>query len=271
VNRSDPRHEADAEPSGPAPARLSRPAEAAAGDGAETAGPPADWRWPGIHPEGLRFAALFGLSALLAFALGWTLLAWPLAAATALSVLFFRDPLRVTPIGDDLLVAPADGLVCQIAHVPVPGELRGEGGLASATALRVSIFLSVFDVHIVRAPLPGRIVRLRHIAGQFLNAGLDRASTDNERQALVIEASDGTRAGVMLVAGLIARRIVGFVAEQDQLSPGERIGLIRFGSRADLYLPEGFVPLVAKGQRTVAGETVIARRGGLAPAFGPRH
>jgi phosphatidylserine decarboxylase len=246
------------------------PAEPRAASEPVRASPPAEWQWPAVHPEGMRFGGLFGLATILAFAAGWTALAWPLVALTAFTFLFFRDPLRVTPQGNDLLVAPADGLVSQIEDVPVPPELAGEGGLVQARALRVSIFLSVFDVHINRAPVAGKVTRLAYVEGKFLNASLDKASADNERQNLVIEMEDGTRVGVVQIAGLVARRILTFVRKGEQVAAGERFGLIRFGSRTDLYLPEGFVLQVAKGQRAVGGETVIARRGVPPLAGGPR-
>ncbi|MFN7176877.1 MAG: phosphatidylserine decarboxylase [Thermaurantiacus sp.] len=233
--------------------------------------PPAEWRWPAIHPEGIRFGGLFGLGAVLAFALGWTLLAWPLVAATAFTFLFFRDPVRVSPVGDDILVAPADGLVSQIKEVPIPPQLAGEGGLTGARAVRVSIFLSVFDVHINRTPTAGRVARLTYVPGKFLNANLDKASEDNERQYLLIETADGTRVGVVQIAGLIARRILTFVSEGETLLSGERFGLIRFGSRTDLYVPEGYVLQIGKGQRAIGGETVIARRGVPPVETGPRQ
>jgi phosphatidylserine decarboxylase len=223
--------------------------------------PPVEWQWPAIHPEGIRFGALFGVGAILTFALGWTVLAWPLVAATAFTFLFFRDPVRVTPVGDDWLVAPADGLVSQIEEVPIPPQLAGDGGLPGTRAVRVSIFLSVFDVHINRTPVAGRVARITYVPGKFLNANLDKASEDNERQYLLIEAGDGTRVGVVQIAGLVARRILTFVSEGEKLAAGERFGLIRFGSRTDLYLPEGYRLQVAKGQRAIGGETVIARRG----------
>lgn len=235
------------------------------------AGPPVEWRWPAIHPEGIRFGGLFGLGAVLSFALGWTLLAWPLVAATAFTFLFFRDPVRVPPVGDDLLVAPADGLVSQIEEVPLPPQLAGEGGLPGVRAIRVSIFLSVFDVHINRTPVAGRVARITYVPGKFLNANLDKASEDNERQYLIIEAGDGTRVGVVQIAGLVARRILTFVSEGETLTAGERFGLIRFGSRTDLYLPEGYALQIAKGQRAIGGETVIARRGVAPLEAGPRQ
>ncbi len=235
------------------------------------AAPPAAWQWPAIHPEGLRFGALFGLGAVLAFAIGWTILAWPLVALTAFSFLFFRDPARATPQGDGLLVAPADGLVAQIEDVPIPPQLAGEGGLPGRTAIRVSIFLSVFDVHINRAPVAGRVTRLAYVEGKFLNASLDKASEDNERQNLVIEMADGTRVGVVQIAGLVARRILTFVEEGETVAAGERFGLIRFGSRTDLYLPPGFVLQVGKGQRAIGGETIIARRGAEPVEVGARQ
>lgn len=221
---------------------------------------PAEWRWPSIHREGWRFvggaAAVAAMSALL----GWSGLAWAALAATVAIAAFFRDPERVTPDGDDLLVAPADGLVSQIAEVEVPRQLVGPDGLAAGRCTRISIFLSVFDVHVNRAPLAGTVRRIVYVPGLFLNANLDKASEDNERSLMVIEGFDGTRVGVVQIAGLVARRIVTFVHEGAMLAAGQRYGLIRFGSRTDLYVPAGWAVTVRKGQRAVGGETVLARR-----------
>jgi phosphatidylserine decarboxylase len=167
---------------------------------------------------------------------------------------FFRDPDRVTPLREGLVMAPADGKISSIERMRPPVEL----GLGEAERTRISIFLSVFDVHINRAPVPGQIVRSIYVPGVFLNAALDKASEDNERRALVISTADGTEVAVVQIAGLIARRIVTFKGEGSSLGVGERIGLIRFGSRVDLFLPPGHGPLVAVGQRAVGGETVLA-------------
>ncbi|MEY4620649.1 MAG: hypothetical protein RIS65_1821, partial [Pseudomonadota bacterium] len=166
-----------------------------------------------------------------------------------------------TPIDDRFVVSPADGLVTLIEQVLPPAELRGPDGLGDQPMTRVSIFMSVFDVHINRTPIRGTIKRVVYIAGKFLNADLDKASEENERQHFLVERSDGVRIGFTQIAGLVARRIVAFVKEGDSVANGQRIGLIRFGSRVDVYLPHGTSSRVIKGQRCVAGETVIADLG----------
>ena len=205
-----------------------------------------------VHPEGYKFLGL-GVAVALFFFWLWPPLAWLAVLATAWIAYFFRDPPRVTPLRDGLVVAPGDGRIAAIERVRPPPEL----GLDDAERVRVSIFLSVFDVHINRAPVAGRIARAVYVPGAFLNAALDKASEDNERCALVIAKPDGTEIGVVQIAGLIARRIVTFVREGDSIGAGERFGLIRFGSRVDLYLPPGHGVLVAVGQRAVGGETVL--------------
>ena len=207
-----------------------------------------------IHREGYRFIAIFFLASLVLFWLLPNVFGWIGLGLTAWCAYFFRDPERVTPLRDGLVISPADGRVSQVARVPVPPELDlGEG-----ERTRVSIFMNVFDVHVNRSPIDARIARLAYVPGKFLNADLDKASEDNERQALTLERADGTRLGVVQIAGLVARRIVPFVEEGDRLMAGQRFGLIRFGSRVDVYLPEGHNALVAVGQRAIAGETVIA-------------
>jgi phosphatidylserine decarboxylase len=186
---------------------------------------------------------------------------WVLVGLTIWIATFFRDPVRTTPHGDALIVAPADGLVTMIARVAPPPELRGSDGLADGECTRVSIFMSVFDVHINRAPITGRIRRIAYVPGKFVNADLDKASEDNERQHFLIEGAGGLRLGVTQIAGLVARRILSFVREGDDVEAGQRIGLIRFGSRVDVYLPAGTSPKVLLGQRSIAGETVLAEAG----------
>jgi phosphatidylserine decarboxylase len=183
----------------------------------------------------------------------WAPLGWLGTLATAWCAYFFRDPVRVTPVREGLVVAPADGRVSRIVDATPPPELM----LGERPLPRVSIFMSVFDCHVNRSPVGGRIERVVYKAGKFINADLDKASEDNERNALVI-ASSNTRIGVVQIAGLIARRIVCFVPMGATVAAGERIGMIRFGSRVDCYLPEGTKALVAEGQTAVAGETVIA-------------
>jgi len=213
------------------------------------------WRFPAIHPEGRKFAVIAGAVTVLAFALHWGPLAWVLAAITAWVAAFFRDPVRTTPRGDKLVVAPADGLITMIARVGPPAELRGAEGLADGDYTRVSIFMSVFDVHINRAPISGRVKRIAYVPGKFVNADLDKASEDNERQHMLIEGADGLRIGFTQIAGLVARRILSFVREGDVVDVGQRVGLIRFGSRVDVYLPAGTSPKVLLGQRTIAGDS----------------
>jgi phosphatidylserine decarboxylase len=189
---------------------------------------------------------------------GW-FLTWPLIGLTLWIALFFRDPIRVTPQGEGLIVAPADGLITMIERVPVPRELAGPDGLGDAPLVRVSIFMSVFDVHINRTPIAGTIRQVVYISGKFLSADLDKASEENERQHIVVEGRSGRRVGFTQIAGLVARRIVPFVKPGDMVATGQRIGLIRFGSRVDVYLPDDVAPQVALGQRSVAGETVLGR------------
>lgn len=206
-----------------------------------------------VHPDGHKFIAAAALVALLGF-LVWDPLGWVAAGAALYVAYFFRDPDRVVPLRDGLVVAPADGAVSAIEIVEPPAELD----LGSGPRTRISITLSMFDVHINRVPVAGRIHRALYIPGQFLNPTTDKASEDNERRALVIETPSGTRIGVVQIAGWINRRIVAFVDEGDSVATGERFGLIRFGSRVDTYLPPGAAALVATGQRAVAGETILA-------------
>ncbi|MEO6256049.1 MAG: phosphatidylserine decarboxylase [Sphingomicrobium sp.] len=216
------------------------------------------WRFPSVHPEGRKFLVLAAAVTLVAYWLDWELLTFLLAGFTIWVAAFFRDPLRTTPRAEGLVVAPADGLITLIAKVPPPPELRGDDGLGDAEMTRVSIFMSVFDVHINRSPISGRVRRIAYIPGKFLNADLDKASDDNERQHFMVEGADGVRIGFTQIAGLIARRILTFVREGDTLEAGQRFGMIRFGSRVDVFLPAGTGPLVLLGQRAIAGETVIA-------------
>jgi len=223
--------------------------------------PSAQWRWPAVHPEGRKFVVISaGVTAVL-FLLHWNILAWPLVGVTAWVAAFFRDPIRSVPQGQGVIVSPADGLVTMIQQVEPPFELGGDGGLPPGPCMRVSIFMSVFDVHINRAPISGTIARVVYIAGKFLNASLDKASEENERQHFLMVGPDGTMVGFTQIAGLVARRIVPFVKTGDAVTVGTRIGLIRFGSRVDVYLPVGAAPRVTLGQRAIAGETILARIG----------
>ncbi|MEM8950548.1 MAG: phosphatidylserine decarboxylase [Pseudomonadota bacterium] len=211
-----------------------------------------------IHPKGWPFiAAALIASLLLGLISEWLLLLGLLV--TAWMVYFFRDPPRVTPEGPGIVVSPADGEVQAITKRKPPPEME----LGDAPLTCISVFLNVFDVHVNRTPVPGVLTKLAYHPGKFLNAAVDKASEENERQSFKIETAEGDVFGLVQIAGLVARRIVGFVEEGDQLHAGERVGLIRFGSRCDIYLPDGVTPLVAKGQRAVAGETVLAdsRRG----------
>ncbi len=206
-----------------------------------------------IHPQGYPFVGGFALVSLFLFWL-WTPLGWLATLATIWCAYFFRDPERVTPVRDGIVVAPADGRVSQVVNVVPPAEFN----LGTLPLRRVSIFMSVFDCHINRSPIGGRIERIVYHAGKFLSADLDKASEDNERNAFVIATSFGPRIAVIQIAGLVARRIVPFAREGDNVGTGQRIGMIRFGSRVDVYLPEGTPLLVASGQTAIAGETVLA-------------
>lgn len=219
------------------------------------------WRFPSVHPEGRKFGLIAAGITLIAFLLLPQWIGWLLVGVTLWVLAFFRDPIRVFPRGAGYVVAPADGLVTLIVTVPPPRELAGPDGLGDEPMTRVSIFMSVFDVHINRTPIAGTIRRVVYIAGRFLNADLDKASEENERQHILVEAPDGTRIGFTQIAGLVARRIVPFVKPGDVVTAGQRVGLIRFGSRVDVYLPAGTAPRIALGQRAIAGETVLARLG----------
>jgi phosphatidylserine decarboxylase len=205
-----------------------------------------------IHPEGYLFIGVFFV-ATIALDWLWSPLGWIAAVLTLWCAYFFRDPQRVTPLRDGLVVSPADGVVSFAGFAAPPPEL----GLGDRPLQRVSIFMSVFDCHVNRAPVAGRVTKVAYKPGLFLNADLDKASEDNERNGLVIEGQSGLF-GVVQIAGLVARRIVCFVNEGSSLSAGDRFGLIRFGSRVDVYLPDGAQILVGVNSRAVAGETVIA-------------
>ena len=206
-----------------------------------------------IHPDGYKFVAGAAVATLILFMVAPPL-GWLAAIATAWCAYFFRDPERITPARKGLVVSGADGRIAAITRAVPPRELQ----LGAASLTRISVFLSIFDVHIVRAPVGGRIVTSAYVPGAFLNAELDKASEENERQALVIETKKGRKTGLVLIAGLIARRIVTFVGEGASVAQGERVGLIRFGSRVDVYLPEGARILAEIGQTAIGGETVLA-------------
>src|ERR1700728_3477205 len=206
-----------------------------------------------IHPQGYPFIGGFALASLILFLI-WSPLGWIGTIATLWCAYFFRDPPRVTPVRDGIVVAPADGRVSQITNAVPPSEL----GLSDRPLSRISIFMSVFDCHVNRSPVSGRIERIVYRAGKFFSADLDKASEDNERNAFVIAADGGARIAAIQIAGLVARRIVPFAREGETVGAGQRIGMIRFGSRVDVYLPEGTGVLVAEGQTAIAGETVLA-------------
>jgi phosphatidylserine decarboxylase len=205
-----------------------------------------------VHREGFPFVAIAAAATLVMFWL-WQPLGWIGLFLTGWCAYFFRDPPRVTPIRDGLVISPADGTVSRVVSVVPPREL----GLGDRPLPRVSVFMSVFNCHVNRSPLSGRISRIHYTPGKFVNADLDKASEDNERNALVIEDRALT-IGVVQIAGLVARRIVCFKRQGEEVVAGERFGLIRFGSRLDIYLPEGTTALVAEGQTAIAGETVLA-------------
>jgi phosphatidylserine decarboxylase len=205
-----------------------------------------------ITPEGYPFIGAFAFVSLILFWL-WTPLGWIGTVLTLWCIYFFRDPPRVTPVRDGIIVAPADGRISMVTSAPPPPEL----GLGAELLPRVSIFMSVFDCHINRSPMAGRVEKIVYHPGKFLNADLDKASVDNERNALAI-AGPNARIAVVQIAGLVARRIVCSVREGQPVAAGERFGMIRFGSRLDVYLPPGVTPQVAVGQTSIAGETVLA-------------
>ena len=206
-----------------------------------------------MHREGIRFIAILAAVTVLGFWL-WAPLGWLGLGLTIWCYYFFRDPKRATPTREGLIVSPADGVVSLIEPAVPPAGL----GMEDRPLTRVSVFMSVFNCHVNRAPVAGEVAAIAYRPGKFLNASLDKASQDNERNALAIRMADGRKLAVVQIAGLVARRIVCFVKEGQGLQTGERFGLIRFGSRLDVYLPEGVAPLVCLGQTMVAGETVIA-------------
>ncbi|GHD61110.1 phosphatidylserine decarboxylase proenzyme [Thalassobaculum fulvum] len=214
-----------------------------------------------IAREGRPFIAAFAVVTLLLGLLAdWLLV--PGVVLTAWCVYFFRDPHRVTPTRDGLVISPADGRVVSIASVPWPKELAmGEG-----EATRIGIFMNVFDVHVNRIPVDGRVTKLAYVPGAFVNASFDKASEQNERQCVAMETGDGRPLAFVQIAGLVARRIVCHLTEGQPVLAGERMGMIRFGSRVDVYLPAGVAPLVVEGQRCVAAETVLADLSSAEPA-----
>ena len=213
-----------------------------------------------VRREGWLFIGAGAVATVLLFLLSvW--LGWIAALLTVWCVWFFRDPERITPVGAGIVISPADGVVQTVDRAPPPPEL----GMGETPMKRVGIFMNVFDCHVNRSPVDATIMLVAHRPGTFVNASLDKASEDNERLALRLALEDGSELAVVQIAGLVARRIVCWAKEDERLRAGQRFGMIRFGSRVDVYLPEGTRTLVARGQRAVAGETVLAELGSSAP------
>jgi phosphatidylserine decarboxylase len=208
-----------------------------------------------LHPDGWKFVGIAALATLVLLVL-WRPAGWAALIVTAWVAYFFRDPWRVTPTRGGLIVSPADGTVVSLATAPPPREL----GMAAAPLTRIGIFLNIFDVHVNRVPIGGRVAALRYTKGRFVNASFDKASEHNERLAVRLVPPDGPEIAFVQIAGLVARRIVCDLIEGQRVATGQRMGLIRFGSRVDVYLPPAYVPLVVLGQRVIGGETVLADR-----------
>jgi phosphatidylserine decarboxylase len=208
-----------------------------------------------LHPDGLKFVAIGVVATLILFLL-WAPAGWAAAIVSLWIIYFFRDPWRVTPTRPGLLISPADGIVASVATAIPPPELA----MGEAAVVRIGIFLNIFDVHVTRAPIGGRVVALRYTKGRFVNASLDKASEDNERLAIRIAPPDGPEIAFAMIAGLVARRIVCDLWQGQQVATGQRIGIIRFGSRVDVYVPPPYIPMVVAEQRMVGGETVLADR-----------
>lgn len=208
-----------------------------------------------LHPDGIRFVVAGIVATILLFLIAKPA-GWIAAVATLWIIYFFRDPWRVTPLRDGVLVSPADGIVTSVTQAPPPPELE----MGEAAVARIGIFLSLFDVHVNRTPIDGRVAALRYTKGRFLDAGRDDASLHNERMAIRVAPPAGPEIAFVQVAGRIARRIVCDLREGQRIAAGQRIGIIRFGSRVDIYCPPPYVTMVVAGQRMVGGETVIADR-----------
>ena len=208
-----------------------------------------------LHPDGFKFVLAAAVATLLLFLL-WAPAGWVAAVVTLWMAYFFRDPWRVTPVREGLLVSPADGVVISVAPARPPPELD----MGEADFVRIGIFLNIFDVHVTRAPIAGRVVALRYAKGRFVNASREEASLNNERMAIRLAPPEGPEIAYVQVAGLVARRIVCDLREGQRIAAGQRMGIIRFGSRVDVYCPPPYVPMVAAGQRMVGGETVLADR-----------
>jgi len=215
---------------------------------------------PDVHREGWPFIAVTAVAAVI-FAFVFPPLFWLLLILTGWMAIFFRNPVRIVPTAPGLVVSPADGRIEPIVRAVPPAEL----GLGEEPLTRVSVFMNVFDCHINRAPVTGRIAKIAYKAGKFVSADLDKASEGNERNSFLIETDGGYRIGVVQIAGLVARRIVVWTGESARVAIGERIGMIRFGSRVDVYLPEGSLVAVSARQRAVSGETILAHLPGPRP------
>lgn len=214
-----------------------------------------------MHPEGRKFVAIFfAISIVLGWL--WSPLFWIGLGLTVWCYYFFRNPARSVPQNEGLIVSPADGVVNLIVKSVPPADMN----LGDKELTRVTVFMNVFNCHVNRAPIAGKIEAINYHHGKFLNASLDKASEHNERNSITITGADGTKIGVTQIAGLVARRIVSFVDIGDHIGKGERFGLIRFGSRLDIYLPEGVEPMVSLGQTSIAGETVLADLNAPKPA-----
>ena len=206
-----------------------------------------------MHREGIKFILIFSVISLILFFI-YIPLGWVGIGLTIWCYYFFRDPKRTIPVRDGLLVSPADGVISLIEKTIPPPELDIE----KEELTRISVFMNVFNCHVNRSPIAGKVIEINYRPGKFFNASLDKASVDNERNSLVLQVPDGRQIVVVQIAGLVARRIVSFVKPKQTLRIGQRFGLIRFGSRVDIYLPTGVQPLVCLGQTMVSGETVIA-------------
>ncbi len=206
-----------------------------------------------MHREGIKFVIIFSFTSVILFFI-YTPLGWVGIGLTIWCYYFFRDPIRTTPVRDGLLVSPADGVISLIEKTMPPPELD----IKKEKLTRISVFMNVFNCHVNRSPFAGEVTEINYRPGKFFNASLDKASVDNERNSLVLQIPDGRQIIIVQIAGLVARRIVSFVKLKQTLRTGQRFGLIRFGSRVDIYLPTGVQPLVCLGQTMVSGETVIA-------------
>ena len=211
-----------------------------------------------IHKEGYRFIAVFAVVTILLGFIAQPLF-WIGVILTIWCTLFFRDPERVVPVSADLIISPADGVISSIGPFVPPEELE----LGDEPRMRITVFMNVFDCHVNRSPVRGKVIRSIHKPGKFLSADLDKASDENERHSIVVDGPNGP-VGFVQIAGLVARRILCWTNEGDSLGQGERFGLIRFGSRVDVFLPEGASPRVSLGQTAVAGETILAAHGDTA-------